>query len=199
MAGEIALTPFFLATSASAGEVDATEGNGGVEHADLAARVLERVRRRRWRPGSTTARCCSRTRRGRSRPSFLNRSPSCVLTGYFGSTLPLSAANMLVYGCCAPLRPVVVGAGHRHAGLLRVLGGQEHQRALRDDAERALGDGALHGGGDLARVRLVVDDQRRRACARSRRPRRSAGRCRALKPAGDVPFWDPPSPVRSVM
>ena len=82
------------------------------------------------------------------------------MTGYFGSTLPLSAANMLVYGCSPHSGPSSYVPVTGSAGLLGVLGGEEHQRTLRNDPERILGDGALHGRHDLGGVRLVVNDER---------------------------------------
>ena len=67
MAGEMRIDAVLLGDQGVGGEVDAAEGDGGVEHAHLAAGMLERRQPCRWLPGSTTARCCSRRRRGRSR------------------------------------------------------------------------------------------------------------------------------------
>ena len=62
-------------------------------------------------------------------------------------------------GLGTPLGTVVVGAGNRNAHLVRWLVAQEEQRALRDDAEGALGNGVLNCGRKDARAGLVVNDQ----------------------------------------
>ncbi len=120
--------------------------------------MLERLRRLLRRP----------RRRGRNAvpvgaevgaPVLLEEVADLGVDGVLGVHAPLVRSEHVRVGLRAPLGTVVVGPGHRHAGLVRVLGGQEEQRALRDDAER-LGVGLLHGGGDLRRVGLVVDDQR---------------------------------------
>ena len=95
MAGTIALTPFCLATSASG--VNATLPNGTVvlrtptlppaflnESAVAMAARLEEGEIPYPYEASTVP------------PWALRKLPICVLTGYFGSTLPSSEANMLV-------------------------------------------------------------------------------------------------------
>ncbi len=82
-----------------------------------------------------------------------------MLTGYLGSTLPTSEANMLVKGCVPhsgpSKKPPVTGTPL----LLRVLVREEEQRAGRHDAEGTLGQRALDGRDDGRRAGLVVEHQ----------------------------------------
>ena len=96
--------------------------------------------------------------------AFMN-DPMFVLTGYLGSTLPTSAANMFVIGLRPPFGPVEEPARDGHALLVRDLVRQEEQRARRHDAERSLGEGVLDRGGHARRAGLVVDDDPRELVA----------------------------------
>jgi hypothetical protein len=110
-----------------------------------------------WLTEPTKVRCHSR-RTPEPAPVCLERSDLGVDRIFGVNTARVGGEHVRV-GLGAPLRPVGVSAGYGDSGLLRVLGGQEEKRTLRDNGKR-LRVGFLNGCGYLCRARLIINDQR---------------------------------------
>ncbi len=129
-----------------------------VEHPDLASRVLERVRALDGGTGGGRGDAVA-VRPQNGAAVRLEEVPDLGVDGVLGIHAAFVGGEHVRVRLRPPLGAVVVGARDRHALLVRVLGREEHQRALRHDAER-LRVGLLDGRRDLRRAGLVVEYQR---------------------------------------
>ena len=92
--------------------------------------------------------------------AFMN-APMDVLTGYLGSRLPTSEANMLVKGCVPHSGPSKNPPVTGMPACCGSLSARKKRGLIDTMPDGALGEGVLHRRRDLRRTGLVVEDDPR--------------------------------------
>ena len=149
--------PSCFAVERDAAELGAAEGDVVLTIGAFPPACLKDCAASGWRRDSTTARSRSRTPRV-SAPELLEDDTRLGVHRVLRVDAPVVGGEHVRVGLRPPLGAVAVGPGDGNTRLLRVLGRQEEERALRDDRE-GLGVGFLHRCRDRGGVGLVIDDE----------------------------------------